>query len=165
MVSRHYAHGHNHYRPRVSEARTEEGDDWHPRLPRHGGTVYRHLLCWLYARQSIHADSGSDSIRLFLYWHHRVAERLTISAVGTSLDGAQGLAAWRYRHADCAGCGLSDYRRDDSSCDVVYMRSMTANKSLQATRDGRSSSASRFTSFGPACLVCVPKLFSRRRGE
>jgi hypothetical protein len=27
-----------------------------------------------------------------------------------------------------------------------------ANKSLQATRDGRSSSASRFTSFGPACL-------------
>ena len=26
------------------------------------------------------------------------------------------------------------------------------NKSLQATRDGRSSSASRFTSFGPACL-------------
>jgi hypothetical protein len=27
-----------------------------------------------------------------------------------------------------------------------------ANKSLQATRDGRSSSASRFTHFGPACL-------------
>jgi hypothetical protein len=26
------------------------------------------------------------------------------------------------------------------------------NKSLQATRDGQSSSASRFTSFGPACL-------------
>jgi hypothetical protein len=26
------------------------------------------------------------------------------------------------------------------------------NDSLQATRDGRSSSASRFTSFGPACL-------------
>src|SRR5260370_41221344 len=26
------------------------------------------------------------------------------------------------------------------------------NKSLQATRDGRSSSASRFTLFGPACL-------------
>ena len=29
---------------------------------------------------------------------------------------------------------------------------MTPNKSLQATRDGRCSSASRFTSFGPACL-------------
>jgi len=29
---------------------------------------------------------------------------------------------------------------------------MPSNKSLQATRDGRSSSASRFTSFGPACL-------------
>jgi hypothetical protein len=29
---------------------------------------------------------------------------------------------------------------------------MTANKSLQATRDGRSSSASRFTLVGPACL-------------
>jgi hypothetical protein len=39
---------------------------------------------------------------------------------------------------------------------------MTANKSLQATRDGvfrrrqgyggQASSASRFTSFGPACL-------------
>jgi hypothetical protein len=29
---------------------------------------------------------------------------------------------------------------------------MTANKSLQATRDGALSSASRFTSFGPACL-------------
>src|ERR1035441_9194761 len=28
----------------------------------------------------------------------------------------------------------------------------TPNKSLQATRDGGSSSASRFTSFGPACL-------------
>ena len=27
-----------------------------------------------------------------------------------------------------------------------------ANKSLQATRDGRSSSASRFTPVGPACL-------------
>ena len=27
-----------------------------------------------------------------------------------------------------------------------------SNKSLQATRDGRSSSASRLTSFGPACL-------------
>ncbi len=29
---------------------------------------------------------------------------------------------------------------------------MALNKSLQATRDGRSSSASRFTVFGPACL-------------
>jgi hypothetical protein len=29
---------------------------------------------------------------------------------------------------------------------------LTANKSLQATRDGALSSASRFTSFGPACL-------------
>ena len=29
---------------------------------------------------------------------------------------------------------------------------MMANKSLQATRDGRSSSASRFTLVGPACL-------------
>ena len=28
----------------------------------------------------------------------------------------------------------------------------TPNKTLQATRDGRSSSASRFTSFSPACL-------------
>src|ERR1039458_2735418 len=28
----------------------------------------------------------------------------------------------------------------------------TPNKSLQATRDGAASSASRFTSFGPACL-------------
>jgi hypothetical protein len=27
-----------------------------------------------------------------------------------------------------------------------------SNKSLQATRDGWSSSASRFTSFDPACL-------------
>jgi len=31
-------------------------------------------------------------------------------------------------------------------------RKMPSNKSLQATRDGRSTSASRFTSFGPACL-------------
>jgi hypothetical protein len=29
---------------------------------------------------------------------------------------------------------------------------MFSNKSLQATRDGRSSSASRFTLVGPACL-------------
>ena len=29
---------------------------------------------------------------------------------------------------------------------------MRPNKSLQATRDGGSSSATRFTSFGPACL-------------
>jgi hypothetical protein len=35
----------------------------------------------------------------------------------------------------------------------------------QATRDGRFSSASRFMVFPPACLVCVPKLFSRGRGE
>jgi len=29
---------------------------------------------------------------------------------------------------------------------------MAADKSLQATRDGRSSSASQFTGFGPAFL-------------
>ena len=29
---------------------------------------------------------------------------------------------------------------------------MRANKTLQATRDGALSSASRFTAFGPACL-------------
>jgi hypothetical protein len=32
------------------------------------------------------------------------------------------------------------------------MRGVSPNKSLQATRDGRSSSASRFTLVGPACL-------------
>ncbi len=32
------------------------------------------------------------------------------------------------------------------------LMSTPSNQSLQATRDGRSSSASRFTSFGPACL-------------
>ena len=38
--------------------------------------------------------------------------------------------------------------------DVAYdlVMSLWPNKSLQATRDGRSSSASRFASFGPACL-------------
>jgi hypothetical protein len=35
---------------------------------------------------------------------------------------------------------------------AVYLSKRRPNKSLQATRDGRSSSASRFTSFGPACL-------------
>ena len=34
---------------------------------------------------------------------------------------------------------------------VVTMK-LPPNKSLQATRDGRSSSASRFTLIGPACL-------------
>src|ERR1700690_135923 len=34
----------------------------------------------------------------------------------------------------------------------AHVRAMQSNNSLQATRDGRSSSASRFTSFGPACL-------------
>jgi hypothetical protein len=37
---------------------------------------------------------------------------------------------------------------DDGDCDKMTW----PNKSLQATRDGGSSSASRFTSFGPACL-------------
>ena len=32
------------------------------------------------------------------------------------------------------------------------MRTLTANKSLQAKRDGAFSSASRFTLVGPACL-------------
>jgi hypothetical protein len=32
------------------------------------------------------------------------------------------------------------------------LQNKTANKSLQATRDGALSSATRFTSFGPACL-------------
>jgi hypothetical protein len=47
----------------------------------------------------------------------------------------------------------------------TIQREKAANKSLQATRDGRASSASRFTLIGPTCLVCVPKLFSRGRGE
>src|SRR5436190_12209090 len=68
IVSRHLAHGCHEY-TRVSEARTEESDDWHPWLPRYGRTVYRHRLCWLYARQSVHADSGCDSLRVFLCRH------------------------------------------------------------------------------------------------
>jgi len=35
---------------------------------------------------------------------------------------------------------------------MMYRLEADAPKSLQATRDGRSSSASRFTSFDPACL-------------
>jgi hypothetical protein len=35
---------------------------------------------------------------------------------------------------------------------LLRWRNRRFNKSLQATRDGRSSSASRFTSFDPACL-------------
>ena len=50
----------------------------------------------------------------------------------------------------------SDYSRDfTSTCfthNFGFMMTTWPNKSLQATRDGRSSSASRFTSFGPACL-------------
>jgi hypothetical protein len=34
----------------------------------------------------------------------------------------------------------------------MVMTMLWSNKSLQATRDGGSSSASRFTLFGPACL-------------
>jgi hypothetical protein len=34
----------------------------------------------------------------------------------------------------------------------ICLRMLRSNNSLQATRDGRSSSASRFTHFGPACL-------------
>jgi len=34
----------------------------------------------------------------------------------------------------------------------AHQRGMLPNKSLQATRDGAFSSASRFTLFGPACL-------------
>ena len=36
--------------------------------------------------------------------------------------------------------------------DGLSMKDTRSNKSLQATRDGALSSASRFTSFGPACL-------------
>ena len=39
-----------------------------------------------------------------------------------------------------------------SSIETSPVVAMWSNKSLQVTRDGRSSSASRFTSFGPACL-------------
>jgi len=35
-----------------------------------------------------------------------------------------------------------------------FCMSQAPNKSLQATRDGRSSSASRYTLVGPACLSC-----------
>ena len=41
---------------------------------------------------------------------------------------------------------------DSSIMAEVEHTEKSSNKSLQATRDGRSSSASRFTSFGPACL-------------
>src|SRR6185369_15423394 len=46
-------------------------------------------------------------------------------------------------------------RHDSLSGYISYrieMRRLMPNKSLQATRDGRSNSASRFTSFDPACL-------------
>jgi hypothetical protein len=35
---------------------------------------------------------------------------------------------------------------------IGYLKNQPPNKSLQATRDGALSSASRFTSFDPACL-------------
>ena len=52
-----------------------------------------------------------------------------------------------------SGCGRSAGCADYHLCligDILEMN--RPNKSLQATRDGQSSSASRFTAFGPACL-------------
>ena len=52
----------------------------------------------------------------------------------------------------CADAGRHTDRGDGRwKCSAVT-KMMPPNKSLQTTRDGRSSSASRFTSFGPACL-------------
>jgi len=74
-----------------------------------------------------------------------------------------------YRHSArvILACGARSRLVDERSClgcrqflGVDFLRPVIRRffamkpsiKSLQATRDGGSSSASRFTSFGPACL-------------
>jgi len=50
------------------------------------------------------------------------------------------------------GIFVGEHQRTVSFGRSELVMKTPSNKSLQATRDGRSSSASRSTSFGPACL-------------
>ena len=49
-------------------------------------------------------------------------------------------------------CSVSCLGDGGGSKDMSLLKFIQPNKSLQATRDGAFSSASRFTSFDPACL-------------